>query len=118
MRKRKPDQPSSFTAFGLSSKRSRAGETVPEPTESQAVAGSSSSHNRSSELSPVESRSSTVESSTARTFQSDKTSVLVVKWWYYRKRGSASYIVREVLSVRERERDRERKTEVTSPLSR
>ena len=24
---------------------------------------------------------------------------------YYRKRGSASYIVREVLSVRERERD-------------
>ena len=41
---------------------------------------------------------------------------------YYRKRGSASYIVREVLSVRERERERERyrerKTEVTSPLSR
>ena len=27
---------------------------------------------------------------------------------YYRKRGSASYIVREVLSVRERERDTER----------
>ena len=25
---------------------------------------------------------------------------------YYRKRGSASYIVREVLSVRERKRDR------------
>ena len=37
---------------------------------------------------------------------------------YYRKRGSASYIVREVLSVRERERYRERETEVTSPLSR
>ena len=44
----------------------------------------------------------------------------------YRKRGSASYIVREVHSVREREREiqrerereRERKTEVTSPLSR
>ena len=36
----------------------------------------------------------------------------------YRKRGSASYIVREILSVRERERYRERKTEVTSPLSR
>ena len=38
----------------------------------------------------------------------------------YRKRGSASYIVREVLSVRERERERdtERETEVTSPLSR
>ena len=34
----------------------------------------------------------------------------------YRKRGSASYIVREVREVRERER--ERKTEVTSPLSR
>ena len=28
---------------------------------------------------------------------------------YYRKRGSASYIVREVRSVRERERERERK---------
>ena len=27
---------------------------------------------------------------------------------YYRKRGSASYIVREVLSVRERDTDRER----------
>ena len=27
---------------------------------------------------------------------------------YYRKRGSASYIVREVHSVRERERERER----------
>ena len=27
--------------------------------------------------------------------------------WYYRKRGSASYIVREVRSVRERERERE-----------
>ena len=40
--------------------------------------------------------------------------------YYYGKRGSASYIVREVLSVRERERDteRERETEVTSPLSR
>ena len=42
---------------------------------------------------------------------------------YYRKRGSASYIVREVLSVREREIQRERerereRTEVTSPLSR
>ena len=37
---------------------------------------------------------------------------------YYRKRGSASYIVREVLSVREREREIQRKTEVTSPLSR
>ena len=38
----------------------------------------------------------------------------------YRKRGSASYIVREVHSVRERdtERERESKTEVTSPLSR
>ena len=30
---------------------------------------------------------------------------------HYRKRGSASYIVREVLSVRERERERERDTE-------
>ena len=30
---------------------------------------------------------------------------------YYRKRGSASYIVREVHSVRERERERERYTE-------
>ena len=30
---------------------------------------------------------------------------------YYRKRGSASYIVHEVLSVRERERERERDTE-------
>ena len=30
---------------------------------------------------------------------------------YYRKRGSASYIVREVLSVRERDTDRERETE-------
>ena len=49
--------------------------------ESQAVAGWSSSHDRSSELSPVECQSSTVESSTARTVQSDKTSVLVVKWW-------------------------------------
>ena len=29
-------------------------------------------------------------------------------FWYYRKRGSASYIVREVLLVRERERERER----------
>ena len=28
--------------------------------------------------------------------------------WYYRKRGSASYIVREVLSVRERDTERER----------
>ena len=35
-------------------------------------------------------------------------------WWLFR--GSASYIVREVHSVRERER--QRKTEVTSPLSR
>ena len=37
---------------------------------------------------------------------------------YYRKRGSASYIVREVRSVRERdtERERESETEVTSPL--
>ena len=44
---------------------------------------------------------------------------------YYRKRGSASYIVREVRSVRERdtereiqkerERERERETGVTSP---
>ena len=43
-----------------------------------------------------------------------------VSFAYYRKRESASYIVREVLSVREREREREiqRKTEVTSPLSR
>ena len=40
--------------------------------------------------------------------------------YYYRKRGRPSYIVREVLSVREREiqRERERKTEVTSKLSR
>ena len=46
---------------------------------------------------------------------------------YYRKRGSASYIVREVTfgererereRERYRERERERKTEVTSPLSR
>ena len=42
---------------------------------------------------------------------------------HYRKRGSASYMVREVRSVRERERDtererereREREPEVTSP---
>ena len=36
---------------------------------------------------------------------------------HYRKRGSASHIVREVRSVRERdtERERERETEVTSP---
>ena len=33
----------------------------------------------------------------------------------YRKRGSASYIVREVRSVRERERERESEAEVTSP---
>ena len=34
---------------------------------------------------------------------------------YYRKRGSASYIVREVLSVRERERDTEKDgSDVTS----
>ena len=32
----------------------------------------------------------------------------VFELWYYRKRGSASYIVREVLSVRERDTDRER----------
>ena len=46
--------------------------------------------------------------------------VVPVPCIYYRKRGSASYIVREVHSVRERdtERERERKTEVTSPLSR
>ena len=31
---------------------------------------------------------------------------------YYRKRGSASYIVREVQSVRERERDGSSETEV------
>ena len=43
---------------------------------------------------------------------------------HYRKRESASYIVREVRSVRERERERyrererERETEVTSLLSR
>ena len=37
---------------------------------------------------------------------------------YYRKRGSTSYIVREVHSVREREREIQRKTEVTSPVSR
>ena len=30
------------------------------------------------------------------------------QWPYYRKRGSASYIVREVLSVKERERDTDR----------
>ena len=35
--------------------------------------------------------------------------------YYYRKRGSASYIVREVLSVRERERERERKRERLIP---
>ena len=48
--------------------------------------------------------------------------ILARQWWrhfrlslflslYYRKRGSASYIVREVLSVCERERERERDTE-------
>ena len=42
-----------------------------------AVEGSSSSHDRSSESSPVECQSSTVESRTARTVQSDKTSVPV-----------------------------------------
>ena len=31
--------------------------------------------------------------------------------WYYRKRGSASFIVREVLLVRERERERETERE-------
>ena len=31
---------------------------------------------------------------------------------YYRKRGSASYIVREVLLVREREREREREIRI------
>ena len=31
---------------------------------------------------------------------------------YYRKRGSASYIVREEHSVRERERDTEREREI------
>ena len=38
------------------------------------------------------------------------TSILhpIASGYYYRKRGSASYIVREVLSVRERERERER----------
>ena len=36
----------------------------------------------------------------------------------YRKRFRASYIVREVQSVRERERDGSSETEVTSPLSR
>ena len=35
-------------------------------------------------------------------------STLFVSAAYYRKRGSASYIVREVRSVRERERERER----------
>ena len=39
---------------------------------------------------------------------------------YYRKRRSASYLVRELRSVRERERERERyresETEVTSPF--
>ena len=34
---------------------------------------------------------------------------------YYRKRGSATYIVREVRSVRERDTERESETEVTSP---
>ena len=34
---------------------------------------------------------------------------------YYRKRGSAFYIVREVREVRERERERESETEVMSP---
>ena len=33
---------------------------------------------------------------------------ITVRPSYYRKRGSASYIVREVLLVRERERERER----------
>ena len=49
-----------------------------------------------------------------------KPKVNVGKPLYYRKRGSASYIVREVLLVREREiqTERERETEVTSPLSR
>ena len=51
-------------------------------------------------------------------------SVLLLVTWliYYRKRGSASYIVREVRSARERdterererERERESETEVTS----
>ena len=45
---------------------------------------------------------------------------LQTRFDYYRKRGSASYIVREVQSVRERERewDGSSETEVTSPLSR
>ena len=33
----------------------------------------------------------------------------------YRKRGSASFIVREVRSVRERDTETERETKVTSP---
>ena len=37
--------------------------------------------------------------------------VRVKHFQYYRKRGSASYIVREVLSVREGEREREIQTE-------
>ena len=58
------------------------------------------------------------------------TRLIFEKTLNYRKRGSASYIVREVREVRERERERERdtesekerererETEVTSPLSR
>ena len=64
---------------------------------------------------------STTEERLLCAFKSSKSDLPHV-WSYYRKRGSASYIVREVLLVREREREiqreRERKTEVTSPLSR
>ena len=37
--------------------------------------------------------------------------VILVKYKYYRKRGSVSYIVREVHSVRERERERDTERE-------
>ena len=54
----------------------------------------------------------------------DRTAENDLLYYIYRKRGSASYIVREVRSVRqreregERERERERETEVTSTFSR
>ena len=46
--------------------------------------------------------------SASQTQKAKNESCLVAVMRYYRKRGSASYIVREVLSVRERDTDRER----------
>ena len=47
----------------------------------------------------------------ARPTKRSRSQHVFVCLFHYRKRGSASYIVREVLSVRERDTDRERETE-------